>query len=344
MIDKKALLGIHPDTLRQHFVDAGQPGYRCDQVLQWLYRHHATTIDSMANVGKATQAWLNEHYTVAPLPIVAKQVAADQSATKYAVQLRDNQRVEAVVLNEKTGYTLCVSSQCGCGIGCRFCVTGTMGLSRNLTVDEIVGQVVLANQDTPISRLVFMGMGEPLANVQAVVAAIEILNHPKAMGIGKRKITVSTSGIIPGIQYLIDRDITLNLAFSVGHANPQKRLAIMPIEKRFSILDVAQVLHQYHSQHNRKLTLEYTLLKHTNDDPDAIDELGRLATYLNAKINLINLNPHPSIPYEPVSENTLYTIANTLKNRGLQATIRHPKGQDIVAACGQLGGGSIASM
>ncbi len=338
MTNKHALLGIHPDELRQQFIDGGQPGYRCDQVLHWLYRHHTTCITDMTNVGQSTQDWLNAHYTLQPMHRVAKQVAADQSATKYAIQLPDNQRIEAVVLKEKTGYTLCVSSQCGCGIGCRFCVTGTMGLTRNLTVDEIVGQVLLADQDTPISRIVFMGMGEPLANVHAVVAAIELFNHPKAMEIGKRKITVSTSGIIPGITYLIDHNITLNLAFSVGHANPKKRLAIMPIEKRFSILDVAQALHQYQAQHNRKLTLEYTLLKNANDDPEAIDELGRLATYLNAKINLINLNPHPSIPYEPVSETTVYTIAKNLKRRGLQATIRHPKGQDIVAACGQLGG------
>lgn len=344
MTTKQSLLGIHPDILREQFITSGQPAYRCEQVLQWVYQHHASTIEHMKNIGKATQTWLNEHYSLTPLHRVDKQVAADKSATKYAIQLADNQVIESVVLKEKSGYTLCVSSQCGCGIGCRFCVTGTMGLSRNLTVDEIVGQVVLANQDTPISRLVFMGMGEPLANVHAVVAAIEILNHTKAMGIGKRKITVSTSGIIPGIQYLIDHAITLNLAFSVGHANPQKRLAIMPIEKRFSILDVAQTLHLYQTQHNRKLTLEYTLLKNTNDDADAIDELCRLSTYLNAKINLINLNPHPSIPYEPVTESDLYRIENTLKNRGVRATIRHPKGQDIIAACGQLGGGSMATI
>ena len=331
------LRGIHPDTLRADFKQAGQKSYLYKQVMNWVYQHHRSSFDAMHTIAKPARAWLSERYTLDEPVVVDKQVAADDSAVKYVLALADGQRIETVLLREKSYNTLCVSSQCGCGIGCTFCLTGTLGFGRQLQVAEIVGQVTVVCRDAPISRIVFMGMGEPLANIEAVVTAIAILNHPDAVAIGKRKITVSTSGILPGISYLTKHKIVLNLAFSVGHADPAKRLSIMPIEKTMPILDVATAIKAYQALHNRQLTLEYTLLKSINDDAGAIQALGRLAKYLQAKVNLINLNPHPAIPYEPVSRGVLYQCLQALQSDGVYTTIRHPKGDDIIAACGQLG-------
>ena len=188
-----------------------------------------------------------------------------------------------------------------------------------------------------------MGMGEPLLNLKSVLPALDWIQSDWGFNLSKRHITVSTSGYLAGIQHLIKEDISLNLAFSVGAANPAIRETIMPIEKRNPITDVAQALHQYSKQHNRKLTLEYTLLKGVNDSTDCANQLANLALFLNAKVNLINLNPHPKIPFEPVSNASLMAFKEALIQQKIRTTVRYSKGQDVVAACGQLGESNLSA-
>ena len=335
---KTAFLGLLPETVADQFTQANKKSYVAKQVLTWVYQSQVTDIAGMTNVSKKDREWLSETYDFMPLELVQRLPAADKTAIKYIFKLSDGNTIESVVLNEKTYQTLCISSQCGCGINCQFCLTGVSGLRRNLTVAEIVAQVMAVNQDgNKISRLVFMGMGEPMANVDNVLAAIGIISHDNALNISKRKITVSTSGILGGIQKLIDNGIYLNLAFSVGHPDPEKRESVMPIEKTNPIAKVSQLLHTYLKQHNRKLTLEYTLLQGVNDDTQAIRELINLARFLNAKVNLINLNPHKRIPYKPISSTAMANIKHQIDVADVPVTIRFTKGQDVVAACGQLG-------
>ena len=212
------------------------------------------------------------------------------------------------------------------------------GLKKNLTVTEIVAQLaIIKSFGHDITHVVFMGMGEPLLNLKSVLPAIDWLQGENGFNLSKRYITVSTSGYLAGIKQLIDDNISLNLAFSVGCANPDIRKQIMPIEVRNPITEVVQQLSIYSKQHNRKLTLEYTLLKGVNDSNDNAKQLANIATFLNAKVNLINLNPHPKIPFEPVSKVNLMKFKDILLKQRIRTTVRYSKGQDVVAACGQLG-------
>jgi 23S rRNA (adenine2503-C2)-methyltransferase len=268
----------------------------------------------------------------------------DDLAKKFVLHCGDGQAVEMVVLSQDGYYTLCVSSQSGCPVDCKFCLTGIVGFKRNLSAEEIIGQVLLANSEGyPISNLVFMGMGEPLLNYDALFTAIDFMCHEDNLNFGKRKITVSTSGYLASIKRLINDERYINLAFSVGHPNPDQRRHIMPIEERNPLYEVTKLIKEYQKLHNRKLTLEYTLLKGRNDDQFTIKELSNMSKYLDAKINVINLNPHPKIPFEPVTSEKVRLIKGWLKKEGVPVTVRYRKGQDISAACGQLGESHLAT-
>lgn len=335
--DKDLFFDIHPDTYSQWAAQNGLPKYCLEQVSDWITKHHCLSFDDMTNISKKNRSILADRLRLNPFTSVTNQKASDGLATKYIFTLDSGVCIEAVALQERGYETLCVSSQAGCPVDCKFCLTGISGLKRNLTVSEIVGQlaIVLANNHH-ITHIVFMGMGEPLLNLKAVLPAMDWFQEPWGFHISRRHITVSTSGYEPGIDYLIKNNRYLNLAFSVGSAIPSIRETIMPIEKRYPITQLSLKLRQYSSQHNRKLTLEYTLLATVNDTDLCADQLIQLARFLNAKVNLINLNPHPMIPFEPVSHKHLMRFRQRLVMGGVQTTIRHPKGQDIVAACGQL--------
>ncbi len=308
------------------------------QIMEWVYQKCVCDFALMSNISKANQKTLSEAIETKWGEKIDVLPSKDDLALKHIFYLNDDAKVEAVVLKEKTYNTLCVSSQAGCPVDCKFCLTGVVGFKRNLQTYEIVGQIFSAQkQGHAISHLVFMGMGEPLLNFDNVFKAIRILNAEYGFNISKRKMTVSTSGYLAGIERLIKEDIHINLAFSVGCANPQKRELLMPIEKRNPLTEVSQALHRYQALHNRKLTLEYTLLEGKNDSHQDIRELCALAKYLSAKINLINLNPHPKIPFKPISTKSLHQIKETIEKAGVPVTVRFKKGQDISAACGQLG-------
>ncbi len=316
----------------------GLPRYLASQVFDWIFKKSKVSFDLMTNISPKNREILGETFDIMTFKQKTKVTSEDNTAKKYAFQLSDGSLIESVVLREKGYNTLCVSSQSGCPVNCKFCLTGVAGFKRNLRASEIVEQVLFANADgEPISHLVFMGMGEPLLNVDQVFRAIGHLTNPDCLGLSKRHITVSTSGILAGLQKLLDRKLYVNLAFSVGAAIPDRRVALMPIERSNPLMEVVSLISAYQKCHNRKLTLEYTLIQSKNDRDDDISELISLAKFLRAKINLINLNPHAKIPLDPVSVPSLLKIRDTIKAANVPVTIRFRKGQDIAAACGQLG-------
>jgi 23S rRNA (adenine2503-C2)-methyltransferase len=337
-MEKLHLLSLTQDQLKATLAEHGLPSFTSKQIMEWVYQKRVSDFSLMSNLSKANREKLPTLLDTDFFSNLTILPSSDGMAIKYVFTLLDGAKIEAVVLKEKTYTTLCVSSQAGCPVDCKFCLTGVVGFKRHLKAQEIVGQVFKAIQDGhDITHLVFMGMGEPLLNYDAVFAAIDILQAPWGFDFSKRKITVSTSGYLAGIKRLIADQRFISLAFSVGNANPEKRAVLMPIENRNPIMDVAKALHTYQKMHNRKLTLEYTLLDGKNDAPADIRELCSLAKYLHAKINLINLNPHPKIPFKPVSTKVLHRVKHIIEEANVPVTVRYRKGQDISAACGQLG-------
>ncbi|MGE4169510.1 MAG: 23S rRNA (adenine(2503)-C(2))-methyltransferase RlmN [Candidatus Margulisiibacteriota bacterium] len=335
---KPHLLSFNREELRNWVQEQGLKPFIADQLLNWVYKRYVLDFEQMTNLAKPLRATLAEALDTLVFTKVEKLVSKDGLAVKYIHTLTDNSYIEMVVLKEKSYNTLCISSQCGCPVDCKFCLTGVSGFKRNLEVQEIIGQLHRSFADGyPISNIVFMGMGEPLLNYDNVFKAIEIITSPDGFGISKRKITVSTAGYLQGIKRLIKDQQFINLAFSVGNADPIKRAALMPIENRNPLMEVVKTIKQYQDMHNRKLTLEYTLLEGKNDSDQDLKGLVGLSKYLNAKINLINLNPHSRIPFKPVSSAVLTAFKEKIHAMGAPVTIRFRKGQDISAACGQLG-------
>ena len=314
------------------------PSFVGKQLIHWISKRYVISLENMTNISKKNKSILADSFLFSPFKSTAQLPSKDKLAIKCIHTLHDNHYIESVILKEKNYYTLCVSSQSGCPMDCKFCLTGVIGFKRQLTPAEIIGQVLYANeQGYAISNLVFMGMGEPLLNYDNVFKAIDFLIDERAFNMSKRKITLSTIGYTQGIKRLIADQRFVNLAFSVGSTDPEKRLKIMPNSNRNSLKDILPVLKEYQRLHNRKLTLEYTLLDNLNDSQDDAQGLAHLAKTLQAKINLINLNPHQHIPFKPVSIQKLHWFKEILTDFKRPVTIRFKKGQDVSAACGQLG-------
>ena len=335
---KPHILGLFPEEIKDHVKQASLPGFIATQISHWVYKKHILDPTKMKNISKENQAIIATIFEFSLFKSAQTQISKEENAVKSSCTLADNNYVECVVLKEKTYNTLCVSSQCGCPVDCKFCLTGIVGFKRQLEAHEIVAQITYSiSIGYPITNIVFMGMGEPLLNHENVFKAIDILTHEDLYNLSKRHITVSTSGYIKGVERLIKEERFVNLAFSVGTVDVLNRHKIMPTETRNPILKFVEVLKQYQDMHNRKLTLEYTLLDQVNDSDYDIRSLINLSKYLNAKVNLINLNPHPKIPYKPISINKLHAIKDQIKQERCPVTVRYKKGQDISAACGQLG-------
>jgi len=335
---KSSVLGYSLKEFRDAISEIGLKPFIANQVFDWIFKKYVLSFEDMFNVSKQAREKLSNHFSILPFQVASILPSKEDNAIKCILECSDGQTIECVILKEKTYTTLCVSSQCGCPVDCKFCLTGVVGFKRNLKPEEIVGQLLVsADQGYPVKNIVFMGMGEPMLNFDHVFKAIELITDEAGLNIGQRHITISTSGYLKGIERLIKEEKFVNLAFSVGSTNPLKREKIMPITKRNPFDVVVKRLHHYLSLHNRKLTLEYTLLEGINDTEIDIRGLVNLSQYLNAKINLINLNPHPKIPFKPISIQKLKDIQLSIKKMEIPVTIRYRKGQDITAACGQLG-------
>jgi 23S rRNA (adenine2503-C2)-methyltransferase len=325
----------------------GQPRYRLDQIWQGLYENLATPAE-MTNLPKALRAELTERLVPA-LQVVVRRVSDGGDTVKYLWDLHDGKRIETVLMLYPDRVTVCVSSQVGCAMGCGFCATGQAGFGRHLTVGEIVEQVAVAAREARsmqrrLGNVVFMGMGEPLANEAVVWASVERLHDD--LGLSARKLTISTVGIVPGIRRLIDRPLPVNLAVSLHAANDQLRDELVPINKRYPIAELMAACADYLSVKGRRLSFEWAMIDGVNDrESDAI-ELAKLCRRfrLPAHVNLIPLNPTPGYPTVGSPLKRVHDFRDTLERLGVNATVRRNRGTDIDAACGQLAAGQPVSI
>ncbi len=313
----------------------GEPRYRVDQVWDGLHTQHREPAE-LTNVPKALRSAIEELLPPGLTPI--KEVATDQNKTiKQLWQLVDGHLIESVLMHYRDRSTVCVSSQAGCAMACSFCATGQVGFDRHLTTGEIVEQVVRAAQrsgDRRVSNVVFMGMGEPLANFDNVWPAIERIHDD--LGIGARKITVSTVGVVPGIERLSRQKLPVSLAVSLHSANDRVRNRIAPINRTYPLRKLAEALHSYRRAKNRRLSFEWAMMAGVNDSETAARELAAFVRPLNAHVNLIPLNPTPGFSTPGTDLELIHWFRDLLESFGVNATIRSNRGTDIDAACGQL--------
>jgi 23S rRNA (adenine2503-C2)-methyltransferase len=343
--EKLNLLGMSRGELGAFFADLGEKPFRAQQLLQWVHQRGVTDFEAMTDLSKSLRAKLAGVATVA-LPRVDSQHESADGTVKWLFASGSGQRVEAVYIPEPARGTLCISSQVGCALDCAFCATGAQGFNRNLTAAEIIGQVWHANAvlprrpngETAVTNVVFMGMGEPLANYRNVIPALELLISDFAYGLSRRRVTISTSGIVPHIDKLGD-DCNVSLAVSLHAPNDELRNRIVPINKLHPIDELLEACWRYAAKRaNRFVTFEYVMLRNVNDSLAHADELADLLVGKPAKVNLIPFNPFPGTEFSRSGAETIRHFQDRLRDRGIVATTRRTRGDDIDAACGQLAG------
>ena len=321
--------------------------YRAGQVLKWIYQRQADSFEVMTDIKKETREFLSRHFTIDRLEITKAETSSD-GCKKYQFTLSDGKRIESVLIPEKDHYTLCISSQVGCALGCRFCLTGKLGLSRNLTMGEILAQIrdigneVASNGKdfSRISNIVFMGMGEPLANYENVVSAIRIIVDSNfGMKISTRRVTVSTAGIVPRL-YDLGSDTEVNVAISLNATDDKSRNKLMPINKTYPLEELINACIHYNLKPHRKIMIEYILIRGINDSLEDAKRLVKILHPINAKINLIPFNAHEKSEYKCPDESTIQRFRQYLMDKNYTTIVRYSKGTDISAACGQLGSAS----
>lgn len=333
------------DLLPPEYPLPAKETYRQSQLTRWLYQERVDSISAMSNLPLFLRQKISESFSILPLTLARKQGSHD-TTQKFLWQLADNQFIESVLIPASPALygeasdrkTLCLSTQVGCAYGCRFCASGLEGWKRNLTAGEIVTQIIATEKISgqKVNNLVFMGMGEPLANYDNLMKAIEIINAPWGLNLGARHITVSTSGLVPQIKKLADCPKQIRLALSLHGATDEVRSQIMPINKKYPLAELIEACLYYQKQKRKRITLEYILIKDLNDTLDQARHLAKLCQRLNAKVNLIPYNKVEDLPWERPSENRINQFATTVKSQGGTATVRREKGHDIDAACGQL--------
>ncbi len=336
----KALLGHTPDELRAAFASAGVPGFRAAQVSSWLYQRRVRDFGAMANLPARLRAELAVDWRTHSLERIAVHPAAD-GTRKLVLGTIDGARIEAVLIPEARRYTLCVSSQVGCSLDCAFCATGRMGLGRNLHADEIVDQALHAAElldadGRALTHVVFMGMGEPLLNLKHVVQAIRVLTHADAFALAPRRITVSTAGVAPKIAEL-GKAVGVRLAISLHAARDELRDVLVPLNRRFAIAELMDACGAFPLPKRERISFEYTLIAGVNDSVADARALAALARTARAKVNLIPLNEHPGTSHRRPSEARMDAFLGALVAERVTATLRRSRGDDIFAACGQLG-------
>jgi 23S rRNA (adenine2503-C2)-methyltransferase len=337
------LVGMLPDeaadALRAHFLARGQPAYRAGQVVRWLYERGADSFAEMTDLPQGERSALAESFSLTA-PEAARVSRSVDGTAKHLWRLADGELIESVLIPTATRLTLCISSQAGCAMACTFCATGWAGYRRQLTAGEIVAQFRGArrwaqeNGYEDVTNIVFMGMGEPLMNPKAVLPALTLLNH--AYGLGARRVTVSTVGIVPGIDALAARPEQFRLAVSLHAPSEELRRQLVPIEKKYPLPELMASLDRFEAAGGRRITFEYVMIDGINDELQHAAELARLVGRFQAHVNLIPFNPIPGTDWQPTPAERLRAFADVLEREGVPATIRSPRGRDIGAACGQL--------
>jgi len=318
----------------------GKEKYRARQIIKWLYQHGATSFDEMTNISKQCRTELDETATISTLPIERTEESVD-GTRKFLFRLSDGEHIESVLLREKNHWTICISTQAGCAMGCQFCLTGRFGLTRNLLPSEIVGQIVALRFNTPegmdIKNIVMMGMGEPLANYDNVLKAIEIITVDACAAFSTRRVTVSTCGIAPMIERL-GRDTSVNLAVSLNAPDNETRDRLMPINRTYPLETLIEACRTFPMPRRRRITFEYILIAGVNDSDRQARQLAALMRGVRCKFNLIAFNEFPGSDFRTPSQNRIDSFRSILIQHNYTAVTRASKGRDILAACGQLKG------
>jgi 23S rRNA (adenine2503-C2)-methyltransferase len=336
-----SFFGLSRTRLADRLAGMGVPGFRADQLYTWVYRKHERDAGRMSNLPAALRRDLDAVCDLR-LPATSVHESRDGTTHKFVLALADGARIESVSMRTARRLTFCVSSQVGCALSCRFCATGLMGLQRNLRADEIVAQVVTMGDylrwEDDRFNIVFMGMGEPLANLAAVSEAIRILHDERGLNLGARRITVSTSGLVPQIREMAAMGLQVGLAVSLHATTDELRTQLMPVNKRWPLEELLEAAADYGRTVGRRVTLEYTLLGGVNDSMEDADRLAAFARRLPSKVNIIPYNPVPGMTWKRPSPATIEAFAARLYPHAPAVTVRNTMGGEIWAACGQLGG------
>ncbi|NLV15859.1 MAG: 23S rRNA (adenine(2503)-C(2))-methyltransferase RlmN [Syntrophomonadaceae bacterium] len=349
---KTEILGLSFEEIESVIVGLGLPRYRANQIYHWLYKRQTHSFFGMGNIPKELRETLNAQLSIS-LPKMIKARISKDGTRKFLLELPEKKRIEVVAIpqhrHKDRRYTICLSSQVGCPLRCAFCATGQSGFERDLTAGEIVGQLVvaereirkrekIAHSEKVLSNVVFMGMGEPLLNLDAVLKAIEIINDERGIGIGQRHITISTAGIIPGIEMLAASKLQVTLAISLHAATDEQRSSLIPVNRRFSLEPLMEAVNDYIRKTGRRVTFEYVLIKGINDSAADAVRLAKMVNSLLANLNLIPYNPTDVCEFQRPDQETINSFYALLKNKGVNVTFREEMGADIEAACGQLKG------
>ncbi len=354
--EKPSIHGETPESLGERLVADGHPRYRAGQIFEWLYPRRAETPEAMTNLPANLRAWLAAHYDFEATSLVQRKASSDVTQ-KILQRLRDGSLIETVIIRapmegvgqEKSRRTICISTQVGCAYGCKFCASGLEGWKRDLSVGEIVSQLVqvcrIEDKADParaaeglasFDNIVVMGMGEPLANYDNLLAALRIVNAPWGFGFGARRVTISTSGVVPKILKLAEEPLGFRLAISLHGATNEVRNQIMPVNKKFPLEELIPAAKAFARKHGRMLTLEFILIEDINDSLEQARKLAAIARELHAHVNLIPYNKVEGLPWVRPSLTRQDRFVKELRALGVTATLRREKGHDIDAACGQL--------
>lgn len=337
---KPSIYDYTKKELEEYFVSVGDKKYRAVQILEWLYRVRVSSFEEMTNLSKLGLKILKDNFSIEPLKLEGKFVSKD-GTVKYLFELADGHYIETVLMRHNYGNSVCVTSQVGCNMGCSFCASGELGKVRDLTLAEMVLQILHVQKDLDleeerVSNVVVMGIGEPFDNYDTVLRFLETINYGRGLEIGARHITVSTCGLVPKIREFAEFDLQINLAISLHAPNNELRSKIMKINKRYQIEEVLEAVKYYIEKTNRRVTFEYILLKGVNDTKECALELSKILKGINCYVNLIPYNEVKTKDYRSTAHDAAEEFFAVLHKNGINATVRMEHGNDISAACGQL--------
>ncbi len=358
---KKLIFGETKESLSEALREQGEKEFRATQILDWIYKKRVKSFAEMTNVPEKTRSWLEENFDFEPAKLLKKSQLGNDSTEKLLLQMRDNSLVECVILrapldgldapeaasNQRSRKTICISTQVGCAQACRFCASGLAGWKRDLSAGEIVGQLMFArwlgndsgtrtSGFTDFDNIVVMGMGEPLLNLDETLKALRIANAPWGMNVGGRRITISTSGVVPKIYEIANDPLSFRLAISLHGATDEVRSKIMPVNKKFPLSELVPAAKFFSEKHGRMITLEFILIENVNDSLEQARKLAEIAKEIHAHVNLIPYNRVEGLPWKRPSGNRQMQFLKILQERRVPATLRREKGDGIDAACGQL--------